>query len=160
MSSDHLELELRSIEHALHAALVRQLRVISLMAVFLGIAGFFVGHFVAGEQGRAALSPLEQQVSELQKQLAAVTDPCNQQEISHREAMLALQELESLRRDDTSRDAAAINALVNDIDQRRSLSLQELEAHVAGRGVMPPKAVAAAINRFVDEHMLQLDRAL
>ena len=161
MSSDQIESELRSIEHALHAALVRQLRVISLMALLLGVAGFFVGHFVADEQGQASVSPLEQQVHELQEQLAAVTDRCNRdRKRCTAEALVALQQLESLRRDDAARDAAAINSLLSDIEQRRSLSLRELEAHVAGRVSMPPQAVKAAINRFVDEHMLQLDRAL
>jgi hypothetical protein len=160
MSSDQIETELRSIEHALHAALVRQLRVISLMALLLGVAGFFVGHFVADEQGRASVSPLEQQIHELQEQLLAVTERCSRQEAMHSDALVALQQLESLRRDESARDAAAINSLLSDIEHRRSLSLRELEAHVARRVSMPPQAVKAAINRFVDEHMLQLDRAL
>lgn len=160
MSSDQLEAELRSIEHALHAALVRQLRVISLMAVLLGVAGFFVGHFVAAEQGQASLTPLERQVAELQEQLAAVTDRCVRQETAHSQTVAALQELDMLRREDASRDAAALNALMTDIQQRRALSLQDLEKHVAQRTTMPPEAVTAAINRFVDEHLLQLDRAL
>jgi len=160
MSSEHLELELRNIEHALHAALVRQLRVISLMALLLGVAGFFVGHFVADEQGRASFSPLERQVAQLQLELADVTDRCLRQESAQAESLAALNQLEALRKDDSARDATAINALLSDIDQRRSLTLRELESHVARRVTMPPEAVTAAINRFVDEHMLQLDRAL
>ena len=69
MSTDQIESELRSIEHALHAALVRQLRVISLMAVLLGVAGYFVGHFVAEEQSRSDVAPLTAQIEELQQQL-------------------------------------------------------------------------------------------
>jgi hypothetical protein len=130
------------------------------MALLLGVAGFFVGHFVADEQSRASLSPLERQVTELQKQLAQVTERCQRQEAAHAETLTALNQLEALRKDDASRDATAINALLSDIDQRRSMSLRELESHVAHRVSMPPEAVTAAINRFVDEHMLQLDRAL
>src|SRR6185295_13169117 len=89
MSSHQLESELRNIEHALHAALVRQLRVISLMAVFLGVAGFFVGHFVAGEERVAAVSPVQQQIADLNEQLAAVTARCARQETAHREALAA-----------------------------------------------------------------------
>jgi hypothetical protein len=158
--SEHLELELRNIEHALHAALVRQLRVISLMALLLGVAGFFVGHFVADEQGRAVLSPLEQQVAELQQELADVRDRCRRQETAHAEALVALNQLDALRKDDAARDATAINALLTDISQRRAMTLRDLDAHVAQRVSVPPEAVTAAINRFVDEHMLQLDRAL
>jgi len=158
--SEHLELELRNIEHALHAALVRQLRVISLMALLLGVAGFFVGHFVADEQSRAGLSPLEQQVAELQKELADVQGRCRRQETAHAQALVALNQLDALRKDDAARDAAAINALLTDISQRRAMTLRDLDAHVAQRITIPPEAVTGAINRFVDEHMLQLDRAL
>jgi hypothetical protein len=158
--SEHLELELRNIEHALHAALVRQLRVISLMALLLGVAGFFVGHFVADEQGWAGLSPLEQQVAELQKELTDVRDRCRRQESAQAAALLALNQLDALRKDDAARDAAAINALLTDINQRRSMTLRDLDAHLAQRVSIPPEAVTAAINRFVDEHVLQLDRAL
>lgn len=174
MSSDQIESELRSIEHALHAALVRQLRVISLMAVLLGVAGYFVGHFVADEQHRgaaaapavdsSAIDALEGQIAELQAQLhhqvSAVAERCDRQETAHSETLAALHELEALRRDDAARDAAAINALLADIENRRSMSLRELEAHVARRVAIPPEAVTAAINRFVDGHVLQLDRAL
>lgn len=158
--SEHLELELRNIEHALHAALVRQLRVISLMALLLGVAGFFVGHFVADEQGRAGLSPLEQQVAELQNELADVRNRCRRQETAHAEALIALNQLDALRKDDAARDAAAINALLTDISQRRAMTLRDLDAHISQRVSIPPEAVTAAINRFVDEHLLQLDRAL
>lgn len=160
MSSDQLEYELRNIEQTLHAALVRQLRVISLMALLLGVAGFFVGHFVADEQSRVSLSPLERQVADLQEQLSDVTARCRRQEIAHAETLTALNQLEALRKDDAARDATAINALLSDIDQRRAMSLRELEAHVARRVSMRPEVVTAAINRVVDEHMLQLDRAL
>jgi hypothetical protein len=71
-----------------------------------------------------------------------------------------MQELETLRHDEAARDGAAIRALLSDINQRRSLSLRELESHMSGRGSAPPEVVASVINRFVDEHMLQLDRAL
>ena len=160
MSSDQLEVELRSIEHALHAALVRQLRVISMMALLLGVAGFFVGHFVADTQGHATVSPLERRVHELQQQLTAVTDRCNRQETAHAQALASLRQIEALRQEDAQRDATAINGLLSDIEQRRTLTIRDLEAHMASRVSMPPQAVSAAINRFVDEHILQLDRAL
>lgn len=164
MSTDQIESELRSIEHALHAALVRQLRVISLMAVLLGVAGYFVGHFVAEEQSRSDVAPLTAQIEELQQQLhervAAVAERCDRQETAYTNTLSALHQLEILRRDEAARDAAAINALLTDIENRRSMSVRELESYVTSRVTMPPEAVTAAINRFVDEHTLQLDRVL
>lgn len=160
MSSELIESELRNIEHALHAALVRQLRVISLMALLLGVAGFFVGHFVADEQARQSVTPLEAQLHDLQRQLADVTARSARQEALHQQTVAALHRLESQRREEAERDAATLHALLNDIDRRRAASLQELEAYAARRSMVPPQVVAAAINRFVDEHVLQVDRAL
>ena len=131
-----------------------------MMALLLGVAGFFVGHFVADTQGHASISPLERRVHELQQQLTAVTDRCNRQESTHAQTVATLRQIEAMRNEDAQRDATAINALLSDIEQRRSLTLRELEAHMASRVSMPPQAVSAAINRFVDEHILQLDRAL
>ena len=63
MSSDQLEFELRNIEQTLHAALVRQLRVISLMALLLGVAGFFVG--LRRPTGLPSIKHFKQEITEL-----------------------------------------------------------------------------------------------
>ena len=109
--------------------------VISLMALLLGVAGFFVGHFVADEQGRASVSPLEQQIHELQEQLVAVTERCSRQEAMHSEALVPLQHLESLRRGDESprrrRHQLRCSATSNIAGR---CTLRELETHVTHVG--------------------------
>lgn len=150
----------RRVERIVHEALGRQLRTTSLLALLLGILGFFAGHFVAASYSRQNNERLEARLAELQGQIGVLTDRCNRMDGQHAETATNLLDVERLRQDEAERDVAALRSMMDSIDQRRTASIRELDTYVTRRLYVSPQVVTAAMNRLVDDQLLQINRVL
>lgn len=150
----------RRVERIVHEALGRQLRTTSLLALLLGIVAFFAGHFVAASYSRQNNERLETRLAELQGQIGVLTDRCNRMDGQHAQTATNLLDVEKLRQDEAKRDVAALRSMMESIDQRRTASIQELDTYVTRRLYVPPQVVTAAMNRLVDDQLLQMNRVL
>jgi hypothetical protein len=150
----------RKIERIVHEALGRQLRSMSLLALLLGVLGFFVGHFVAASYSRQANERLEFRLAELQGQIGVLTDRCNRMEDQHAETLTSILQIEQLHLEAARHDASALRTLIVGIDAQRAASIRELDTYITRRLYVPPAVVTAAMNRLVDDQLLRMERVL
>ncbi len=160
MTTSSTVMDDRRIERIVHEALGRQLRTMSLLALLLGVLGFFAGHFVAASYSRQNNERLEARLAEVQGQIGVLTDRCNRMDRQHAQVATNLLDVERLRQNEVQRDIAALRSIMDSIDERRTASLRDLDTYVTRRLYVPPQAVTAAMNRLVDDQLLQMDRVL
>lgn len=160
MTTSSTVMDDRRVERIVHEALGRQLRTTSLLALLLGILGFFAGHFVAASYSRQNNERLEARLAELQGQIGVLTDRCNRMDGQHAQTATNLLDVERLRQDEAERDVAALRSMMDSIDQRRTASIRELDTYVTRRLYVSPQVVTAAMNRLVDDQLLQMNRVL
>jgi hypothetical protein len=154
------ETDQQKIERIVHEALGRQLRSMSLLALLLGVLGFFVGHFVAASYSRQVNERLEVRLAELQGQIGVLTDRCNRMEDQHAETLTSVLQIEQLHLEAARHDASALRTLIVGIDAQRAASIQQLDTYITRRLYVPPAVVTAAMNRLVDDQLLQMERVL
>jgi hypothetical protein len=154
------ETQERKIERIVHEALGRQLRSMSLLALLLGVLGFFVGHFVAASYSRQVNERLEVRLAALQGQIGVLTDRCNRMEDQHAETLTSILQIEQLHLEAAQHDASALRTLIVGIDAQRAASIQQLDTYITRRLYVPPAVVTAAMNRLVDDQLLRMERVL
>lgn len=160
MTTQGVETDDLRIERIVHAALGRQLRSVSLLALLLGVLGFFVGHFVAASYSRQVNERLEARLAEMQEQIGALTERCNRIDDQHAETLTAVLQIEQLHQEAAVHDAATLRELIVGIDDERAESIRELDTYVTRRLHVPPAVVTAAMNRLVDNQLLRMNRVL
>lgn len=160
MTTQSVETSEKQIERIVHEALGRQLRSMSLLALLLGVLGFFVGHFVAASYSRQVNERLETRLGELQGQIGVLTDRCNRMDDRHADTLTSILQIEQLHLEAARHDAAALRTLIVGIDTQRAASLQQLDTYITRRLYVPPAVVTAAMNRLVDDQLLRMERVL